>query len=99
MAAGARVLASTVARGSGACISGRAAPRLAAPPPPKLRPGSRRDLRRSPSRAPVPHPPQISMRVDVKFVKDVLNGDETTELRVSLREVLSAGAGGDYREE
>ena len=39
------------------------------------------------------------MRVDVKFVKDVLNGDDTTELRVSLREVLSAGAGGDYREE
>ena len=42
---------------------------------------------------------QISMRVDVKFVKDMLNGDDATEIRVSLREVLSAAAGGEYHDE
>ena len=37
--------------------------------------------------------------IDVKFVKDVLNGDDATEIRVSLREVLSAAAGGEYHDE
>ena len=42
---------------------------------------------------------QLSMRVDCKFMKDVLNGDETTEIRVSLREVLSDATNRDYRDE
>ena len=32
-------------------------------------------------------------------MKDVLNGDETTEIRVSLREVLSDATNRDYRDE
>jgi hypothetical protein len=37
--------------------------------------------------------------VDCRFVKDSLNGDDTTELRVSLKEVLADAAGKDYKEE
>jgi hypothetical protein len=39
------------------------------------------------------------VRVDCRFVKDSLNGDDTTELRVSLKEVLADAAGKDYKEE
>jgi len=42
---------------------------------------------------------QVSVRVDCRFVKDSLNGDDTTELRVSLKEVLADAAGKDYKEE
>jgi hypothetical protein len=39
------------------------------------------------------------MRAEVTFVKDVLNGDDATEIRVRCKEVLSDTAGRDYREE
>lgn len=41
----------------------------------------------------------LSMRVEVYFVKDVLNGDDATEIRVQLKEVLGEGAGKDYKDE
>ena len=41
----------------------------------------------------------LSMRVDAVFVKDVLNGDDGTEMRVTLREVLADVAGRDYRDD
>jgi len=37
--------------------------------------------------------------VHCHFTKDVLNGDDTTELRVELKEVKAGGAGKDYRED
>lgn len=42
---------------------------------------------------------QVSMRVEVRFTKDALAGDETTEMRITLKEVLGEAAGKDYREE
>jgi hypothetical protein len=42
---------------------------------------------------------QVSLRVDCRFTKDVLNGDDTTEMRVQLREVLADAAGKEYRDE
>ena len=42
---------------------------------------------------------QLSMRVECRFVKDVLNGDDATEMRVFLREMLADTAGKEYREE
>jgi hypothetical protein len=39
------------------------------------------------------------MRVECRFVKDVLNGDDATEMRVFLREMLADTAGKEYREE
>lgn len=33
------------------------------------------------------------------FVKDILNGDDSTEIRVSLQEVLADAAGKDYKDE
>ena len=39
------------------------------------------------------------MRVEARFIKDVLNGDDTTELRVTLKDVLSDAAGKEYRDE
>lgn len=41
----------------------------------------------------------VSLRVEAAFVRDVLNGDATTEIRVTLKEVLSEGAGADYRDD
>jgi hypothetical protein len=37
------------------------------------------------------------MRVECRFIKDVLNGDDATEIRVNLKEVLAEGT--DYRED
>ncbi len=42
---------------------------------------------------------QLSMRVDCRFIKDVLTGDDATEIRVQLKEVLADAAGRDYRED
>jgi hypothetical protein len=39
------------------------------------------------------------MRVDCRFIKDVLTGDDATEIRVQLKEVLADAAGRDYRED
>jgi hypothetical protein len=39
------------------------------------------------------------MRVECRFIKDALNGDDATEIRVNLKEVLSDAAGRDYRDE
>jgi hypothetical protein len=42
---------------------------------------------------------QVNLRVECKFVKDVLQGDDMNEIRVELKEVLMDGAGDDYKEE
>lgn len=42
---------------------------------------------------------QVNLKVDCKFVKDVLKGDDTNEIVVYLKEVLQDGAGDDYKEE
>lgn len=42
---------------------------------------------------------QVNMKVDCKFVKDVLQGDDVNEIRVELKEVLMDGAGEEYQEE
>lgn len=47
----------------------------------------------------LPAPPQLSLVVHCAFTKDVLNGDDATELRVELKEVKAGGAGKDYRED
>lgn len=39
------------------------------------------------------------MRVDCRFIKDVLNGDEATEIRVTVKEVLADAAGNDYKDD
>ncbi len=41
----------------------------------------------------------VSLRVTCAFVKDALAGDDTTEIRVALQEVLSEGAGEAYEDE
>jgi len=41
----------------------------------------------------------VSLRVECVFTRDTLNGDATTEMRVTLKEVLSEGAGADYRDD
>ena len=74
----------------------RAAPRVVRP---RVRPAA---LTRHPfpPRAPAPIPrPQVSVRVDCRFVKDVLNGDDTTEMRVTVKEVLADVAGSDYKDD
>lgn len=40
----------------------------------------------------------LSVRVDCVFTRDALNGDDATEIRITLREVLADAAGRDYRE-
>ena len=42
---------------------------------------------------------QVNLRVECKFVRDVLRGDEVNEILVELKEVLMDGAGDDYKEE
>mmetsp|Transcript_1278 Transcript_1278/g.1785 ORF Transcript_1278/g.1785 Transcript_1278/m.1785 type:complete len:216 (-) Transcript_1278:118-765(-) len=42
---------------------------------------------------------QINLRVSCEYVRDVLQGEEVNEIRVTLREVLQDGAGDDYKEE
>mmetsp|Transcript_20158 Transcript_20158/g.23016 ORF Transcript_20158/g.23016 Transcript_20158/m.23016 type:complete len:194 (+) Transcript_20158:57-638(+) len=42
---------------------------------------------------------QVNLRVECKFVKDVLQGDDVNEIRVELKEVLVDGAGEEYQEE
>ena len=42
---------------------------------------------------------QVNMKVECDFVKDVLRGDEVNEIRVELKEVMTDGAGDDYKEE
>lgn len=41
----------------------------------------------------------VSLRVSCNFVKDVLAGDDCTEIKVTLQEVLGEGAGAQYRDE
>ncbi len=41
----------------------------------------------------------LSVRAECHFVRDVLNGDDATEIRVQLKEVLGEGAGKDYKED
>ena len=41
----------------------------------------------------------LSMRVEVSFVKDVLNGDDSTEIAVALKEVIAEGANAAYNED
>ena len=41
----------------------------------------------------------VSLRVTCSFVKDALAGDDSTEIRVSLVEVLGEGAGKAYQDE
>ena len=41
----------------------------------------------------------VSVRVDARFVRDVLNGDDATEIRVTLKEVLADTAGQEYQDE
>lgn len=42
---------------------------------------------------------QVNLKVDCSIVRDTLKGDELNEIRVELKEVLSDGAGDDYKEE
>mmetsp|Transcript_14510 Transcript_14510/g.20471 ORF Transcript_14510/g.20471 Transcript_14510/m.20471 type:complete len:206 (-) Transcript_14510:149-766(-) len=42
---------------------------------------------------------QINLRVSCEYIRDVLQGEEVNEIRVTLREVLQDGAGDDYKEE
>ena len=41
----------------------------------------------------------VSVRAEARFIKDVLNGDDATEIRVQLKEVLAESAGADYEDE
>ena len=42
---------------------------------------------------------QLNMKVDCRFVRDILCGDDLSEMRVELKEVIVDGAGDDYQEE
>ncbi|KAL3823757.1 hypothetical protein ACHAXA_004850 [Cyclostephanos tholiformis] len=42
---------------------------------------------------------QVNLKVECNIVRDTLKGDELNEIRVELKEVLSDGAGDDYKEE
>ncbi len=41
----------------------------------------------------------LSVRAECHFARDALNGDDATEIRVQLKEVLGEGAGKDYKDE
>ena len=41
----------------------------------------------------------VSVRVDCRFIRDVLNGDDTTEMRVTVKEVMADVAGSDYKDD
>ena len=41
----------------------------------------------------------VNLKVECTVVRDTLKGDELNEIRVELKEVLSDGAGDDYKEE
>lgn len=42
---------------------------------------------------------QVNLKVICNIVRDTLKGDELNEIRVELKEVLTDGAGDDYKEE
>ena len=42
---------------------------------------------------------QVNLKVNCKFVQDMLQGDPVNEIRVELLQVLVDGAGDDYKEE
>ena len=42
---------------------------------------------------------QINLKVDCNIVRDTLKGDDVNEIRVELKEVMTDGAGDDYKEE
>ena len=42
---------------------------------------------------------QVNLKVECRFAKDALRGDDVNEIRVELKEVLMDGAGEDYQEE
>jgi hypothetical protein len=42
---------------------------------------------------------QVNLKVECSILRDTLKGDELNEIRVELKEVLSDGAGDDYKEE
>ena len=41
----------------------------------------------------------VNLKVECNIVRDTLKGDELNEIRVDLKEVLTDGAGDDYKEE
>ncbi len=41
----------------------------------------------------------VSARVEAHLVRDAAAGDDGTEIRVSLKEVLGEGAGKDYKDD
>lgn len=41
----------------------------------------------------------VSMRVEVHFIKDTLNNQDTNEISIQLKEVLGEGAGKDYKDD
>mmetsp|Transcript_25980 Transcript_25980/g.38461 ORF Transcript_25980/g.38461 Transcript_25980/m.38461 type:complete len:207 (+) Transcript_25980:69-689(+) len=42
---------------------------------------------------------QVNLKVECDFVRDTLRGDEASEIKVEVKEVLADGAGDDYHEE
>ena len=70
----------------------RAAPAASSQPHPHLSTSPSGCFARRP-----PSAVQLSMRVECRFIKDVLNGDDATEIRVNLKEVLAEGT--NYRED
>lgn len=42
---------------------------------------------------------QVNLKVTCNFVRDVLRGDDVNEIRVELKEILTEGAGEDYKDE
>ncbi|KAL3791783.1 hypothetical protein ACHAWO_005703 [Cyclotella atomus] len=42
---------------------------------------------------------QVNLKVECNIVRDTLKGDDLNEIRVELKEVLTDGAGDDYKEE
>ena len=41
----------------------------------------------------------VNIKVNCTFVKDILRGDDVNEIRVEVKEILTDGAGDDYKEE